>query len=75
MDLHLKDKVVVVSGGAGEKGAVGETIVRRSLEEGVIPAFIDQNADRGNAMVKEFADKSCAHISSCQALSGRSAKE
>ena len=55
MDLHLKNKVVVVSGGAGEKGAVGETIVRRSIEEGVIPAFIDQNADRGNAMVAEFA--------------------
>ncbi len=56
MDLHLEDKVIVISGGAGEEGAVGQTIARRASEEGAIPAMIDQNSDRGLAQVEKFKE-------------------
>ena len=46
MDLELKDKVVVISGAAGIKGSIGETMVRHLVNEGAIPAIIDRN-DRG----------------------------
>ena len=46
MDLNLKNKVVVISGGAGMKGSIGETILQNLVEEGAIPALIDIN-DRG----------------------------
>ena len=53
MDLKLKDKVVVVSGSAGIKGSIGETIVQRLADEGAIPALIDRN-DRGFGYVEEL---------------------
>lgn len=43
MDLHLKNKVVVISGAAGKEGSIGETILQRLAEEGAIPAVIDRN--------------------------------
>jgi len=43
MDLGIKDKVVVVTGGAGIKGSIGETIVQHLALEGAIPAIIDRN--------------------------------
>jgi L-fucose dehydrogenase len=42
MDLKLRDKVVVVTGGA--KG-IGEAIVRGSAAEGAIPVIIDRDAE------------------------------
>lgn len=42
MDLNLKDKVVLVSGGA--KG-IGEAIVRALAAEGAIPVIIGRNAE------------------------------
>ncbi|WP_273565484.1 SDR family oxidoreductase [Maribacter halichondriae] len=53
MDLHLKDKVVVISGAAGKEGSIGETILRRLAEEGAIPAVIDRNA-RGYGYVQKI---------------------
>ncbi len=53
MDLKLKDKVVVVTGSAGIKGSIGETIVQRLADEGAIPALIDRN-DRGFGYVEEL---------------------
>ena len=53
MDLKLKDKVVVVTGSAGIKGSIGETIVQRLADEGAIPALIDRN-DRGYGYVEEL---------------------
>lgn len=47
MDLNLHNKVVVVTGGAGKKGSIGETLIRHIAKEGGIPAIIDRNA-RGN---------------------------
>ena len=43
MDLGLSGKVVVVTGAAGIKGSIGETIVRELVKEGAIPVIIDRN--------------------------------
>lgn len=56
MDLHLKNKVVLITGAAGRKGSIGETILQRLVEEGAIPAVIDRN-DRGFAYVEEIQKK------------------
>ena len=43
MDLHLKDKVIIVTGGAGLPGSIGETIVRSIAGEDGIPVIIDKD--------------------------------
>lgn len=53
MDLNLKNKVIIVTGGAGKKGSIGETIVRHIAKEGGIPAIIDRN-DRGQLLQEEL---------------------
>jgi len=53
MDLHLKDKVVVISGAAGKEGSIGHTILLRLAQEGAIPAIIDRNA-RGFGYVEKI---------------------
>ena len=50
MDLHLKDKVIIVTGGAGLRGSIGETIVRNIAAEEGIPVIIDKNSIRGEAL-------------------------
>ena len=47
MDLQLKDKVVLVTGGA--KG-IGEAIVRTVTGEGAIPVIVDRDVDAGNRL-------------------------
>jgi L-fucose dehydrogenase len=47
MDLQLKDKVVVITGGA--KG-IGAAIVRASANEGAIPVIVDLDADAGSQL-------------------------
>ncbi len=56
MDLHLKNKVVVISGAAGKEGSIGETILQRLVEEGAIPAVIDRN-ERGLGYVQKLQEK------------------
>jgi L-fucose dehydrogenase len=56
MDLKLKDKVVVVTGAAGLKGSIGETIVQHLAVEGAIPVIVCRN-DRGFGYEKELQDK------------------
>jgi len=56
MDLHLKNKVVVISGAAGKEGSIGETLLQRLAEEGAIPAVIDRN-DRGLGYVERIKKK------------------
>ncbi|MBC6998790.1 SDR family oxidoreductase [Cytophaga sp. FL35] len=56
MDLNLKDKIVVICGAAGKKGSIGETILRRLVDEGAIPAVIDRN-DRGFTYVDEIKEQ------------------
>jgi L-fucose dehydrogenase len=47
MDLRLKDKVVLITGGA--KG-IGAAIVRTAAAEGAIPVFLDHDAEAGQQM-------------------------
>ena len=56
MDLHLKNKVVVVTGAAGIKGSIGETIVQSLANEGAIPVIVCRN-DRGFGYEKELQDR------------------
>jgi len=53
MDLNLKGKVVMITGAAGMRGSIGETMLRALAEEGAIPAIIDRN-DRGYTYVEEL---------------------
>lgn len=56
MDLKLKDKIVVVTGAAGIKGSIGETIVQALANEGAIPVIVDRN-DRGFDYAKALQNK------------------
>ena len=56
MDLGLKDKVVVISGAAGKKGSIGQTILQNLVNEGAIPAVIDRN-DRGFDYIEQIRKK------------------
>ena len=56
MDLGLKDKVVVISGAAGKKGSIGQTILQNLVNEGAIPAVIDRN-DRGFDYIEQIKKK------------------
>lgn len=56
MDLNLKGKIVVISGAAGIKGSIGETILQKLADEGAIPAVIDRNK-RGFEYVAELQEK------------------
>ena len=53
MDLELKDRVVVVTGGGGLPGSLGETIVRAAAKEGAVPVIIDLE-ERGGALAEEL---------------------
>ncbi len=56
MDLGLKNKVVVVTGAAGVKGSIGETIIQALADEGAVPVIVDRN-DRGKGYVKELVTR------------------
>lgn len=56
MDLHLKNKVVLVTGGAGNEGSIGQTIVMTLAKEGAIPVIMDRN-DRGFGYAKTLQDQ------------------
>ena len=53
MDLHLQDKIVVISGSAGLKGSIGETMVRHLAAEGAIPVLVDRNP-RGKGYAEDL---------------------
>jgi len=52
MDLQLKDKVVIVTGGA--KG-IGAGIVRACAAEGAIPVIVGRDAEAGKALQTELS--------------------
>ncbi len=56
MELNLRDKIVIITGGAGIEGSIGETIVRALAAEGAVPAIIDRNK-RGFDYVKRLQDQ------------------
>jgi L-fucose dehydrogenase len=57
MDLELKGKVVIVTGGA--KG-IGAAIVRACAAEGAVPAIIDRDADAGGQLRNELRSQAAA---------------
>jgi L-fucose dehydrogenase len=57
MDLQLKDKVVIVTGGA--KG-IGAAIVRACCAEGAIPVIVDRDTEAGNALQSELRNSGTA---------------
>ena len=61
MDLELKDKVVIVTGGA--KG-IGAAIVRASAGEGAVPVIVDRDAEAGRRLQDELrgTDATCGLI-------------
>ena len=56
MNTNLKDKVVVISGGAGQRGSIGEAMLQALADEGALPAIIDRSA-RGFDYVEELRAK------------------
>jgi L-fucose dehydrogenase len=61
MDLQLKDKVVLITGGA--KG-IGAAITRAVANEGAIPVIVDLDAEAGNQLQSELKNsgKGCGLI-------------
>ena len=53
MDLGLRGKVAIVTGGAG--GGLGETMAARLLEEGCRVVVADRNPERSAALVERLA--------------------
>ena len=51
MDLQLKDKIIIVTGGA--KG-IGAGITKSLSAEGAIPVVIGRNAEDNDAIIKEI---------------------
>lgn len=56
MNLELNEKVIIVTGGAGLPGSIGEVTVRHIAEEGGIPVIIDKS-DRGHGLEEHLADQ------------------
>lgn len=54
MDLKLKNKVFIVTGGA--KG-IGEAIVRQLAEEGAIPVIVGRTPQQGEALAEAIQNK------------------
>jgi len=81
MDLQLKDKVVMVTGGA--KG-IGAAIVRACAAEGAVPVIVGRDAESGRKLQSELRNKGseCGLISvelgtpeSCEQSVGQTVKE
>lgn len=51
MDLHLKDKVVLITGGSN---GIGAAITRRSAGEDAIPVIVDTDAEAGQQLQSEL---------------------
>lgn len=56
MDLNLNEKVVIVTGGAGLPGSIGETTTRHIAAEGGIPVIVDKD-DRGEQLAEELREE------------------
>ncbi len=54
MDLKLKDKVVVITGGAG---GVGRSLTEAFLEENAIVVSLDKNKEKGEEIEEQFKKK------------------
>ncbi len=54
MDLRLKDKIFIVTGGAS---GIGEAIVRRLAEEEAIPIIVNRGKERGQKLLQALMEK------------------
>ena len=54
MDLQIKDKIFLVTGGA--KG-IGESISLAIAEEGAIPVVVGRSREKGNQLVQTLREK------------------
>lgn len=54
MNLELNNKVIIVTGGAGLTGSIGEVTVRHIAAEGGIPVIIDKS-ERGHELEERLA--------------------
>jgi L-fucose dehydrogenase len=59
MDLQLKERVVLITGGA--KG-IGAAIVRASAAEGAIPVFLDHDLEAGEKLQSELGNSGVKSI-------------
>lgn len=61
MDLHLKDKVIIVTGGAS---GIGESIVRKLADEDAIACIVDLNEERTIKLSNELKEnnKKCFSV-------------
>lgn len=65
MNLNLKEKVILISGGA--KG-IGEAISRTLAMEGACPVIIDPSEEEGKALVLELQSMGLKSLHICQRL-------
>ena len=81
MDLHLNNKVIIVSGGAS---GIGEAIVKEAAREGAYPVVIDRNGERGTQLASSiqqaggqclFLETDLNDTNQCQVAIQRTVKE
>jgi L-fucose dehydrogenase len=65
MDLLLKDKVIVVTGGAR---GIGAAIVNRVAQEGAVPAIVDGDIEDGRSLDQELRRRGVASLLICSEL-------
>lgn len=51
MNLHLQNKVIIVTGGSS---GIGEAIVKTFAQEGAIPVIVGRDAEKGNKFAEEL---------------------
>ena len=61
MDLHLQDKVILVTGGAS---GIGEAIVRGAAAEGATTVIVNRSVERGQQMAQQLTEQghSCLFV-------------
>ena len=59
MDLHLQDKVVLVTGGAS---GIGEAVVERAAEEGASTVIVNRSAERGQRLAQKLNEQGCSSL-------------
>jgi L-fucose dehydrogenase len=65
MDLHLKKKVIIVTGGA--KG-IGEGIVRTLANEGALVVIVDRSREAAERLLEDLSDSAYAPYFICRSL-------